>query len=59
MGVQRNESRLKRMWQLYQGRLAFTKIAKRLRRNADTVSGYVQEYGAAVGAASTIIKVEK
>lgn len=47
------------MWQLYQDRLAFTKIAKGLRRNADTVSGYVHEYGAAVGSASTIIKIEK
>ena len=47
------------MWQFYQGRLAFTKIAKRLRRNADTVSGYLHEYGAAVGASSIIIKIKK
>ena len=47
------------MWQLYQSRLTFTKISKRLHRNTDTVSGYVHEYGAAVGAASIIIKIKK
>ena len=45
-----------KMWQLYQEGNTFKKIAAKLRRSPDTVSRYVHEYEAAVGAASIILK---
>ncbi len=43
------------MWQLYQQLGSFKKVAKKMRRCPDTVSRYVWEYEAAVGAASYIL----
>ena len=43
------------MWQLFQDGNSFVKIGKKLRRNPDTVSRYVHEYEAAVGAAGYIL----
>jgi len=43
------------MWQLYQQLGSFKKVAKKMRRNPDTVSRYVHEFEAAVGAASYIL----
>ena len=43
------------MWQLYQSGISFAKIGKKLQRSPDTVSRYVHEYEAAVGAAGYIL----
>ena len=43
------------MWLLYQQLGSFEKVAKKMRRNRDTVSKYVREYEAAVGAASYVL----
>jgi len=39
------------MWQLYNQLGSYTKVAKKLHRSSDTVSRYVREFEAAVGAA--------
>ena len=44
-----------KMWQLYQETGNFTKVAKKMNRNPDTVSRYVREYEAAVSAAGYIL----
>ena len=44
-----------KMWQMYQQLGSFAKVAKKMRRNPDTVSRYVREYEAAVGAASYVL----
>lgn len=44
-----------KMWQLYQDGNSFVKIGKKLRRSPDTVSRYVHEYEAAVGAVSVVL----
>ena len=43
------------MWQLYQQLGTFTAVAKKMHRDPSTVSRYVREYEAAVGAASYIL----
>ena len=43
------------MWQLYQSGISFAKIGKKLQRSPDTVSRYVHEYEAAVGAVSVVL----
>ena len=47
-----------KMWKLYQEGNSFVKIGKKLRRSPDTVSRYVHEYEAAVGAASVVINAK-
>lgn len=47
------------MWQLYQELGQFTKVAKKLKRNPDTVSRYVHEYEAAVNAVSVVMNAKK
>ena len=47
-----------KMWQLYQGGLSFKKIAEKLRRSPDTVSRYVREFEAAVGAARVVLNAK-
>ena len=44
-----------KMWQLYQDGNSFVKIGKKLHRSPDTVSRYVHEYEAAVGAVSVVL----
>lgn len=46
-----------KMWQLYNELGSFSKVAKKLNRSPDTVSRYVHEYEAAVGAASVVMNV--
>ena len=48
-----------KMWQLYQEGNTFKKIAEKLRRSPDTVSRYVHEYEAAVGAAGYVLNSKK
>ena len=45
----------KKMWELYQQFGSYTKVAKKLRRNPDTVSRYVQEYERSLSVAQAII----
>lgn len=45
-----------KMWELYQKFGSYSKVAKKMRRNPDTVSRYVHEYEAAVNTASVIMK---
>lgn len=46
-----------KMWQLCNELGSFSKVAKKLNRSPDTVSRYVHEYEAAVGAASVVMNV--
>ena len=43
------------MWLMYQQLGSFEKVAKKMHRDPSTVSRYVREYEAAVGAASYIL----
>lgn len=43
------------MWELYQELGSYTKVGKKMRRNADTVSRYVQEYESSMKVAHAII----
>ena len=57
-GTRVTQREKEKMWQLYQGGNSFVKIGKKLRRSPDTVSRYVHEYEAAVGAASVVLKAQ-
>ena len=57
-GTKVTQREKEKMWQLYQDGNTFSKIAKKLRRSPDTVSRYVHEYEAAVGAASVVINAK-
>lgn len=46
-----------KMWRLYNELGSFSKVAKKLNRSPDTVSRYVHEYEAAIGAASIVMNV--
>lgn len=46
------------MWKLYQKYGTFKAVADKLGRGRDTVSRYVHEYEAAVGAASVVLKAQ-
>ena len=45
----------KKMWELYQQYGSYAKVAKKLRRNPDTVSRYVQEYERSLAVAQAIV----
>lgn len=47
------------MWRLYQTLGSYTKVAKKVRRNPDTVSKYVREYEAAVRAAAVVLRAKE
>lgn len=55
-GTRVTQKEKEKMWQLFQDGNSFVKIGKKLRRSPDTVSRYVHEYEAAVGAAIVILK---
>ena len=57
-GTRVTQKEKEKMWQLFQDGNSFVKIGKKLRRNPDTVSRYVREYEAAVGAVSVILKAK-
>lgn len=57
-GTRVTQQEKEKMWQLYQAGNTFVKIAKKLQRSPDTVSRYVHEYGAAVSAASVVLKAQ-
>lgn len=52
------EQEKEKMWRLYQDLGSYAKVAKRINRNADTVSKYVREYEAAVRVASVILNTK-
>ena len=49
------EKEKEKMWRLYQDLGSYTKVAKKVKRNPDTVSKYVKEYEAAVRAAGDVL----
>lgn len=49
------EREKEKMWQLYQEGYTFKRIAEKMKRCASTVSRYVHEYEAAVGAAGYVL----
>ena len=49
------EKEKEKMWRLYQDLGSYTKVAKKVKRNPDTVSKYVKEYEAAVRAAGVVL----
>lgn len=54
-GTRVTQKEKEKMWQLYQQYGSFKKVAKKMRRDAGTVSKYVHEYETAVGVASYIL----
>ena len=52
------EQEKEKMWRLYQDLGSYAKVAKRINRNADTVSKYVREYEPAVRVASVILNTK-
>ena len=53
------EKEKEKMWRLYQDLGSYTKVAKKVRRNPDTVSKYVKEYEAAVRAAGVVLHAKE
>ena len=54
-GTRVTQKEKEKMCQLYQQLGSFKKVAKKMRRNPDTISKYVREYEAAVGAVGYIL----
>ena len=54
-GTRVTQKEKEKMWQMFQEGYSFIKIGKKMRRSPDTVSKYVREFEAAVGAASYIL----
>ena len=57
-GTRVTQKEKEKMWQLFQDGNSFAKVAKKMRRNPDTVSRYVREYEAAVGAAGIVLNAK-
>ena len=53
------EKEKEKMWRLYQTLGSYTNVAKKVRRNPDTVSKYVKEYEAAVRAAGVVLHAKE
>ena len=49
----------KKMYELYQTLGSYTKVGKKMRRNPDTVSRYVQEYERSLAVAQAILNREQ
>lgn len=54
-GTRVTQREKEKMWKLYQEVGSFAKVAKKMRRDPDTVSRYVREYEVAVSTAGYII----
>lgn len=54
-GTKVTQREKKKMWELYQTLGSYTKVGKKMRRNPDTVSRYVQEYERTLSVAQAII----
>ena len=57
-GTRVTQREKEKMWQLYQETGNFTKVAKKMRRNPDTVSRYVHEREAAVNAVRVVVEAQ-
>ena len=57
-GTRVTQQEKEKMCRLYQDGNSFVKIGKKLLRSPNTVSRYVHEYEAAVGAASVVINAK-
>ena len=55
MAARVTQSEKEKMWQLYQKLGTFAAVAKKMHRDPSTVSRYVHEFEAAVGAASYVL----
>ena len=53
------EKEKEKMWRLYQDLGSYTNVAKKVKRNPDTVSKYVKEYEAAVRAAGVVLHAKE
>lgn len=53
-----NQQEKEKMWRLYQQYGSFKKVASKMRRSPDTVSRYVREIEAGIGAAAYILNAE-
>lgn len=58
-GTRVTEKEKEKMWKLFQELGSYAKVAKRMRRDADTVSRYVQEYEAAVRGVAYVLNSKK
>ena len=57
-GTRVTQQEKEKMWKLFQEGNSFVKIGRKLRRSPDTVSRYVHEYEAAVGAAAYVLNAK-
>ena len=57
-GTRVTQQEKEKMWQLYQDGNSFVKIGKKLHRSPVTVSRYVREFEAAVGAANMVLNIK-
>ena len=57
-GNARHAEGKEQMWQLYNQLGSYAKVAKKLHRSSDTVSRYVREFEAAVGAARVVLNAK-
>lgn len=58
-GTKVSQREKKKMWEQYQLLGSYKKVAKKMRRNPDTVSRYVNEYERSLGVAQAIINRDK
>ena len=57
-GTRVTQQEKEQMWQLYNQLGSYAKVAKKFHRSPDTVSRYVREFEAAVGAASMVLNIK-
>ena len=57
-GTRVTQQEKEQMWQLYNQFGSYAKVAKKLHRSSDTVSRYVREFEAAVGAANMVLNIK-
>lgn len=57
-GTRVTQQEKEQMWRLYNQLGSYAKVAKKLHRSSDTVSRYVREFEAAVGAASIVMNAK-
>lgn len=57
-GTRVTQQEKEQMWQLYNQLGSYAKVAKKLHRSSDTVSRYVREFEAAVGAVKVVLNTK-
>lgn len=58
MATRVTQTEKEKMWKLYQKCGSIQEVAKKMHRSRNTVSRYVHEYEAAVGAASLVLNAK-